>query len=110
MKYIKIFEEYNNIKKGNYVYLDSSDNINHSKSLNNFLKDHIGIIQSIDYVNARLTDRYYINVNFIFNDNDSEEIKNQFNHITPFKDKYILLHDSNLENLKIKINVLKYNL
>lgn len=102
MRYIKKFEEYDDLKEGDYVYLDSTDNINHAESLNKFLKNHIGVVEE-----AHLRTIF---VYFIFNDDDNEEIKNEFNHVIPFKKKYILLHDKDLENLKIKIDSLKYNI
>jgi len=106
MKYLKSFENLQNIiKYGYYVTIKTPDDY-HSIDYNEFLKYHIGRVELIDG-DFRLC---YIYVNFIFNNNDTKEIRTQFNYLQPFNINKVDLYAPTLEELKIKIKTKKYNL
>lgn len=114
MKHLKLFEDlHNDIKKGDYVLLDTTNmHLMNSTSIekekfNYFLSNNIGIVYSVDIDHLWS----YKNITIKYN-NISLYIKHFFNSdgtiSIPFR--YVKYLDSNLENIKIKIEGEPYNL
>lgn len=84
MKYIRTYENINKkYKIGDYLYFKRNDSYQ-SISFNNFIENHIAKIINKD------DNTGYLYVNFIFNDNDTDFIKNEFNHNSVMKKSDII--------------------
>jgi hypothetical protein len=98
-----------NIKKGDYVLLDTSEmflmnaTIKEKQKFGEFKQNNIGVVNNVNIVHNNITIKY---------ENIPAFIKHLFNYdgtilINP---KYVKYYDSDLENLKIKIKSENYNL
>ena len=106
MKYLKTYEKIKSRIKNepgewDYVIIKTNDT-EHSERYNSFLENHILEISQIhgNYIYARP----------IFDDDEPEEIKNEFDRIQPFRMDKIKFYADNIEELKLKIATNKYNL
>ena len=111
MKYIKTFEIkkidsnkieslFDKLTQGTFVTIKPNDDF--SESYNNFVKNHIA---KIDNVLGN-----FIYVRFLFNNDDSESIKNEFNHVKAIRMDNVDLYSPTLKELEIKIKSNKFNL
>jgi hypothetical protein len=107
MKYLKSFENIKSeknreLQEWDYVVIKTNDP-EHSKSYDNFLKNHILQVREIH--------GNYIYASALIDDDESEETRNAFGgYIQPFRIDKIKYYGDNIEELKIKMQQDKYNL
>ena len=99
MRYIKTYENYE-IEDGDFVIINPSNE--YTPRYNHFLSTHIARI--FELVGG------FIYVHFEFNDNDSEEVYNEYDHVHPFKISEIKQSSKDKQQLKLELDAEKYNL